>query len=93
MTKVKLIPFEEIHSDLMSRPGYRKAYRDLQPEFELIKAIIIARTKHGLTQRQLADRIGIPQSSLARFESGKVQPTMRFYKKVVHGLGMRIAIL
>ncbi len=93
MTKVKLIPFENIHKDLMKKPGYRKAYENLQPEFELIKAIIIARAKHGLTQRQLAEKIGIPQSSLARFESGKVQPSMRFFKRVVSGLGMRIAIL
>lgn len=93
MTKVKLIPFEQIHNNLMKRPSYKKAYEDLHPEFELIKAIIIARARHGLTQRQLAKRVGIPQSSLARFESGKVQPTMRFFKRVVSGLGLRIALL
>lgn len=91
--KIKLIPFEKIERKLMKRPGFKKAHEDSELEFAIIKSLIIARARGGLTQRQLAERIGIPQSSLARFESGRVNPTLPFLKKVVHGLGLRIAIL
>jgi len=89
----KLHSFDELHNDYMKDPEYKKAYEDLEPEFALITAIIKARAKQGLTQRELALRIGIPQSSLARFESGKVNPTLPFIKKVVTGLGLRMVIV
>lgn len=93
MTKVKLIPFKNIHDDLMKRPGYKKAYDEMEPEFAIIKSIIKARAKHGLTQRQLAKNLGISQPSLARFESGNANPTFSFLKKVTRGLGLRLTIL
>ena len=91
--KVKLIPFENIHKDLMKNPGYKKAYEELKPEFEIIKAIIIARAKQGLTQREFAKRIGMTQSSLARFEAGRANPRLSSLKKLVSGLGLKLAIL
>ncbi|MCR4334238.1 MAG: helix-turn-helix transcriptional regulator [Patescibacteria group bacterium] len=89
---IKLIPFDEIHKDLMKKPGFKKAYEDLEFEFSIIRAIIKARGKQGLTQRELAERIGIAQSVLARFEAGRANPTLSFLKKVVGGLGLKMAI-
>lgn len=90
--KIKLIPFNEIHEDLMKKPGFKKAYDDLEFEFSLIRSIIIARAKQGLTQRELAKRVGIAQPVLARFEAGRSNPTLAFFKKVVNGLGLKMAI-
>jgi ribosome-binding protein aMBF1 (putative translation factor) len=90
--KIKLIPFENIKRDLMKRPGFKKAYDDLEFEFSIRRAIIIARGRYGLTQRQLAEKISVPQSSLARFESGRANPTLSFLMKVVGGLGLKITV-
>jgi DNA-binding XRE family transcriptional regulator len=90
--KIKFYSFDDLHNGYMKDPEYKKAYEDLQPEFKLIKALIIARAKHGLTQRQLAKRIGVPQSSLARFESGRVTPTLPFMKRVASGLGLGVKV-
>lgn len=90
---IKLYDFSDLQKGFMKDPEYKKAYEDLQPEFAIIKAIIIARAKQGITQRQLAERIGITQSSLARFEAGRSNPTLLFIKKLVNGLGLRIAIV
>jgi len=91
--KIQHIPFESIHKNLLKRPGYKSAYEDHEMEFEIKKAIIIARGRQGLTQRQLAKRVNIPQSSLARFESGRINPSLSFLRKVTSGLGLRLAVL
>ncbi len=91
--KIKLIPFENIHNDLMKKSGYKKAYEELKPEFTIIKAIIAARGKQGLTQRDLAKRIGMTQSSVARFEAGRANPRLSSLKKLVSGLGLKLAVL
>ncbi|MDO8575435.1 MAG: helix-turn-helix transcriptional regulator [bacterium] len=90
--KVKLMPYENLHRDFMKDPEFRKEFDDLKFEFDIIKAIIKARAKQDLTQRELANRIGIPQSALARFESGQANPTLFFLKKIVKGLGLKIII-
>jgi DNA-binding XRE family transcriptional regulator len=91
--KIKLYNFEDLHAKYMKDPEYKRAYEEMEPEFTIIKAIIKARAKHGLTQRQLAENLGISQPSLARFESGKTNPTLSFLQKVTRGLGLRLTIL
>ncbi len=91
--KIQFKSFEDLHEKYMRDPEYRQAHEDMEPEFAIIKAIIRARAKHGLTQRQLALDLGISQPSLARFESGNANPTFSFLKKVTSGLGLKLTIL
>lgn len=91
--KVKLIPFENIHKEWMKDAGYRKEYEDMEFEFTLIRKIIRTRGRLGLTQRGLAKKIGIAQSALARFESGRSNPTLLFIKRLVSGLGLKLTVL
>ena len=76
----------------MSDPETKKAYDDLEFEFQIITALIKARAKKNLTQEQLANKIGIAQSALARFESGRTNPTLSFLKKVTFGLGLKLTV-
>ena len=48
--------------------------------------------KKKLNQRELAKKIGVTQSALARFESGKVDPRLTFLKKVTAGLGLKLVV-
>lgn len=93
-TKVKLTitPFSKTRERWMKDPEYRKLYRESAFEFEILKAVIIARARKKLTQRELAHKIGVDQSALARFESGRVSPTLNFLKKVVSGLGLSVTV-
>lgn len=84
---------KDFMAKLMEKPGFKKAYEDLQPEFRLYTAIIQARIEKKLTQKQLAEKLGIAQSSLARFESGRTNPTLSFLQKITSGLGLKITIL
>lgn len=87
------IDFEDVKKENMKDPEFRKAYESVQPEFEIIKALIIARAKNGMTQREFAKKIKMTQSALARFESGRSNPTWSTMKKLVNGLGLKIAII
>ena len=83
---------EQFKKEAFRRPGVRKAYVEMQPEFQIIRALIISRNKKGMTQRRLAQKIGITQSSLARFETGGTNPTLSFIKKITNGLGLKLLV-
>ena len=65
----------DLHRKWMKNPEYRKAHRDLAPEYALARAVIEARVTAGLTQEQLAGRMDTTQSVIARLESGRARPS------------------
>ena len=52
-------------------PELLEEYKALEPEYEIIKQIILARHEKNLTQEELAKRVGMTQSNLSRIESGR----------------------
>ncbi|TSC67680.1 MAG: helix-turn-helix domain-containing protein [Parcubacteria group bacterium Gr01-1014_73] len=90
--KIKLIPFSVITRKLLNNPEFKRAYDESAFEFEIIKAIIRVRAQKKLTQRELAQKIGVAQSALARFETGRTNPTLSFLKKITVGLGLRLSV-
>lgn len=76
----------------MKRPGFKKAYDDLDLEFTLIRAILEQRARKGITQKQLAEKVGTKQSAIARFESGRANPTLAFVKKLSEALDLKLTI-
>lgn len=90
--KLKLISHENFKKKLLKKPSFRKYYKESGFEREIFKAIIRARAQKDLTQRELATKIGVKQSALARFESGRTNPTLSFLKKVVSGLGLSVTV-
>ena len=85
-------PWSEVHDEWMRDPEYKKAYDELEFEFELIKAILDARQKKGLTQKKLAEKIGTKQSAIARFESGRANPRLSFLKKLSRALDVKLTV-
>jgi len=83
---------EQFKREAFKRPGVRKAYTEMQPEFKIIRALIISRSKKGMSQRALAKKIGITQSALARFETGNTNPTLSFLQKITSGLGLKLVV-
>ena len=85
--------YKEIHAKLMRRPGFKEAYEELEPEFAIYDAIMAARIQKHLTQKELAKKIGVTQSALARFESGKISATLATLQKFCKALGLKIKIV
>jgi len=69
-----------------------KEYKALEPEYEIIKQIIKARSELNITQKELAERVGIKQSNISRLESGNYNPSLDFLKKIAQGLGKELHI-
>ena len=83
---------EDFKREIFKRPGVRKAYAEMQPEFQIIRKLAIARSRKGFSQRKLAQKIGITQSALARFETGNINPTLSFIQKITSGLGLKLLV-
>lgn len=82
----------DLHEKWLEDPEYRAEYERLGPEFELARALIEARSAAGLTQAQLAARMGTTQSVIARLESGRVQPTTATLRRLAEATGTRLKI-
>ncbi|MDP1722307.1 MAG: helix-turn-helix transcriptional regulator [Candidatus Gottesmanbacteria bacterium] len=76
----------------LQNPALRTEYDKLQPEFALIRAVVEARTKRGLTQTELAQRIGTKQSVISRLEIGRANPSVAFLKKLAEALNSNLQI-
>jgi ribosome-binding protein aMBF1 (putative translation factor) len=83
---------KQLKKELFKDPKFKKAYDDLGPEFEVIEAIIKARAKYGLTQADLAKKIGTKQSAISRLESGTYNPSLAFLKKLAKALNAKLEI-
>jgi transcriptional regulator with XRE-family HTH domain len=83
---------DELHTGWMHDPAYRNEYTALEQEFALAAALIRARAEAGLTQQQLADRMGTKQEVVARWEGGKVMPSTRTLARLAKATGTTLKI-
>lgn len=88
----KFTSLAEFKKLALSNPQVKSAYEKLGPEFSIIRAIIEKRLKLGLTQSELAQKIGTKQSALSRLETGSSNPSLAFLKKVAAGLDSELII-
>ncbi len=85
--------FKQSMEEFFRDPENKKAYDSLEVEFKIHDALIETRIQKKLTQKQLASKLGITQSALARFESGRTNPTLSFLQKITSGLGLKLTII
>lgn len=71
---------------------FRREYEAIQPEMNVIKALIDARTSQNLTQEELAERTGIHQSDICKLEKGVRNPSLKLLRRLAEGLDMVLKI-
>ncbi len=80
----------------MKKPGFRRAYETISQEFATLDALLDARRAAGLTQAQVAERMGVKQSALARIEaslsSRRHSPSLATLRKYAEAVGRRLEI-
>jgi ribosome-binding protein aMBF1 (putative translation factor) len=84
--------WKDLKKEILSNPEVKKAYDALELEYALYQAIIDKRIKEGLTQKELAKRMGTKQAAISRFESGNYNPTLSFLKKLTKALGVKLEV-
>lgn len=92
MAKNKTIPAERVFAEWRKDPAYVAAYEALEDEFALASAVIGARAQAGLTQEELAERMGTSQSAIARLESGRSRPTTTTLAKLAAATGTKLRV-
>lgn len=73
-------------------PEFRAAREASRPQFEFQRALILARREAGLTQQELADRIGTTQSAISRLEFGDSWPRVDTLLKLARVLNVTFEI-
>ncbi len=69
-------------------PEVKAEYDALQPEYDIIQAMIDARNDQHITQKELSERTGITQADISRIENGTRNPSLSMIKRIADGLGM-----
>ena len=83
---------KDVKAELLTNPAVRQAYNEQAPEFELARELITARMRAGLTQGDVAARMGTTQSVVARIESGRGTPSLRTVQRFASAVGARAVV-
>jgi ribosome-binding protein aMBF1 (putative translation factor) len=89
---MKRIKVDDLHKEWMKNPKYRREYDALEEEFSLSAALLEARSRAGLTQEQVAQRMKTTQAVIARLEGGGSMPSTRTLEKYAKATGSRLKI-
>ena len=84
--------FRETLSEQMKDPEFCAEWEALEPERQIIRAIIEGREANDLTQKQLSEATGIAQADISRLENGTGNPSIRTLKRLAAGLGMHLKL-
>ena len=76
----------------MDQPAVAEAYDQARVRFELAETVRVRREELGWSQRQLAERAGMTQPGVARFEAGGTTPTLPLLERLAAALGLRLSV-
>ena len=84
--------FRETLNEQLKNPEFKKEWDALEPEYQIIKAMLDTRNEKAMTQKQLADLTGIPQADISRLENGNANPSLRTLQRLAEGMGMKLKL-
>ncbi len=91
-----MMTHEQLKQKALSRQGVKTHYDGLKEEFEFIRKIIYARKDAGLTQADVAKRMGTTRSAISRLEGGqwdiKHSPSIRTLERYAEAIGRRLVL-
>lgn len=83
---------QKLKQELMKDAEFRKEYESLQPEMDIMRALLNARINAGMTQMQLAERTGISQADICRLEKGTRNPSLKLLKRLAEAMDSTLRI-
>lgn len=83
-------------NEAMKRPGFKAAWESLDEEYAALSQLLGARLEAGLTQEQIADRMGTTKSVVSRLESSlrsdRGSPSFSTLRKYAHACGKKLIV-
>jgi len=97
MANLKFTPVKHDHKAFLAKAGARKgfneAYEALDLEYQVVNQLLRARTKAGLTQDAVAERMGTTKSAISRLESaGKHTPSLGTLRRYAEAVGCELQV-
>ena len=97
MAELKYAPVKHDHDAFLakarSRKGFAEAYDALELEYGVVTQLLKARTRAGLTQDDVAERMGTTKSAVSRLEgSGKHAPSLATLRKYAQAVGCELQV-
>src|SRR5256714_5887910 len=97
MDSIKYKPVPHDHEKFLARAskrkGFKEAYAALSLEYQLIGEMLKARSRAGLTQDAVAERMGTTKSAVSRLEAvGKHAPSLTTLKRYAKAVGCELSV-
>lgn len=85
--------YEKYREEALNRdPQLKAEYDALEPEYDIIQAMIDARKSQNMTQKELSEKTGITQADISRIERGTRNPSLEMIKRLAKGMGMELKL-
>ena len=84
--------WNNLKKELLKNKEVAREYKKLGPRYQLVSQLIRVRLKKGMSQKELAKKVGTKQSAIARLESGKENISIDSLEKISHAMGAKIKI-
>jgi len=84
--------FDRLLEQELKNPEFQKEWNVLEPEFNIIQAMIDARKNSHLTQKELAQKTGINQADISKLENGNANPTLSLLQRLAEGMDMQLKL-
>ena len=97
MPESKYTPVKHDHADFLSKarqkPGFTEAYDAMALEYAVVDQLLKARTKAGLSQDAVAERMGTTKSAVSRLESARRHvPSLSTLRRYASAVGCEIQV-
>jgi ribosome-binding protein aMBF1 (putative translation factor) len=93
MNKTAGVSWKEVRKKLVEEDAeFAAALEELAPEYEIARQLIKARLERGMTQEELAMKVGTRQSNISRIEHGQQNTSIGLLNKVARGLGKKLRV-
>lgn len=84
--------WSDIRKEIPKSEASSRGYEEARLAYDLSVRVKEAREAKGLSQSQLADRMGTQQSVIARLEGGGITPTLPTLKRIADALGTKLTV-
>jgi transcriptional regulator with XRE-family HTH domain len=82
----------DLIAKLKENPEFAQAYAELEPQYQIAREVIRLRVERGLTQRDLAQRVGTQQANISRLENAVGTPSVALLLRVARALDARLSV-
>lgn len=88
----KSVKYEDFKAQRLAEPEVRKEYEALEPQFKLIREILLRRKQLNISQAELAKMVGTQQPAISRLERGDGNITVGALRRIADALGADLEI-